>query len=141
VPDVEHNRAAPESNSRPNRDNFLSLYLSFPHTGESMPAYVVVQITVNDPDTYSRYKDLAPPAIAAYRGRYLLRGGTVKTLEGTWDPGRFVILEFPDGESAQAWWDSPEYAEAKALRQSCAHTEMILVEGPSFDPRTQKEPS
>ena len=99
-----------------------------------MPAYVIVQITVKDPDVYEQYKALAPPAIAAYDGRYLLRGGSVETLEGDWKPSRFVILEFPDAERARAWWSSPEYAEGKALRQSCADTEMILVEGPSFDP-------
>jgi uncharacterized protein (DUF1330 family) len=100
-----------------------------------MPAYVVVQITIEDAPAYARYKELAPPAIAAYGGRYLLRGGSVTTLEGDWDPGRFVILEFPDRESAQTWWDSPEYAEAKALRQASASTQMILVDGPAFDPR------
>lgn len=100
-----------------------------------MPAYVVIQIKINDPDAYARYKDLAPPSIAAYGGRYLLRGGSVTTLEGDWDPGRFVILEFPDRESAQSWWDSAEYAEAKALRHSSASSQMILADGRSFDPR------
>jgi len=99
-----------------------------------MPAYVVVQIHINDPETYERYKALAPASIAAYGGRYLLRGGSTTTLEGRWDPGRFVILEFPTAERARAWWASPEYAEAKALRQSCADSEMLLAEGPSFDP-------
>jgi uncharacterized protein (DUF1330 family) len=45
-----------------------------------------------------------------------------------------VILEFPDADTARRWWDSPEYAEAKALRQSCADTKMLLVEGRPFDP-------
>jgi uncharacterized protein (DUF1330 family) len=94
-----------------------------------MPAYVAVQITVNDPVVYERYKELAPPSIRQYGGRYIIRGGRVETLEGTWNPKRFVMLEFPDMASARAWWSSPEYAEAKALRQSCAGTEMILVEG------------
>jgi uncharacterized protein (DUF1330 family) len=44
-------------------------------------------------------------------------------------PPRFVILEFPSAERARAWWASPEYAAAKALRQTCAHTNMLLVEG------------
>lgn len=100
-----------------------------------MPAFVVVQIEVHDQETYDKYKELAPPSIAQYGGRYALRGGTVKTLEGSWSPGRFVILEFPDAERAQAWWDSPEYAQGKAMRQKSAHTEMILVEGPSLDMR------
>jgi uncharacterized protein (DUF1330 family) len=94
-----------------------------------MPAYVVIDVEVQDPRTYERYKELAPPAIAAYGGKYLARGGRVETLEGSWGPSRLVILEFPTAEKARAWWDSHEYAAGKKLRQSCAHTEMVLVEG------------
>jgi uncharacterized protein (DUF1330 family) len=57
------------------------------------------------------------------------------TLEGTWRPERLVVLEFPSAERARAWWESPEYAPAKALRQSCATTDMVLIDGPAFDPR------
>jgi uncharacterized protein (DUF1330 family) len=42
---------------------------------------------------------------------------------------RFVILEFPTAQQARAWWESPEYAPAKALRQECAGTETIFIEG------------
>lgn len=94
-----------------------------------MPAYVVVQITSRDPVTYERYRQLAPPSIAAYGGRYLVRGGTTETLEGSWRPARFVILEFASLERGRAWWDAPEYGAAKALRQSSADTEMLLVDG------------
>lgn len=94
-----------------------------------MSAYVIVDIAVRDRDTYERYKALAAPAVSHYGGRYLVRGGATQTLEGEWQPGRFVILEFPSAQMGRAWWDSPEYAPAKAIRQSCADTEMILVEG------------
>jgi uncharacterized protein (DUF1330 family) len=94
-----------------------------------MPAYLIAQITIRDPVTYERYKQLAPPSIAKYGGRYIARGGLTETLEGTWKPSRLVILEFADLDAARAWWDSPEYAAAKALRQSCADTEMLLVDG------------
>jgi uncharacterized protein (DUF1330 family) len=92
-------------------------------------AYVVVQIEIDDPAEYELYKSIAPPSIAAFGGRYLIRGGASERLEGTWQPRRFVILEFPDADRARAWWSSEEYAEAKALRQRCARTEMLLVEG------------
>jgi uncharacterized protein (DUF1330 family) len=95
----------------------------------AMPAYVVVQITVQDPETYERYKRLAPPSIARYGGQYVIRGGATEILEGSWNPGRFVVLRFPSAAQARAWWSSPEYAEAKALRQMSARTEMLLVEG------------
>jgi uncharacterized protein (DUF1330 family) len=39
------------------------------------------------------------------------------------------MLQFPDAAAARAWWSSPEYAPAKALRQACAETDMLLVEG------------
>ena len=94
-----------------------------------MAAYLVVEITVKDAETYERYKQLVPPTIAAYGGRYVIRGGKTETLEGTWQPKRFAMLEFPSAEQARAWWASPEYAPAKALRQASASTEMILVEG------------
>lgn len=41
-----------------------------------MAAYVVVDITIADSKTYERYRTLAPPSIAAYGGRYLVRGGS-----------------------------------------------------------------
>ena len=94
-----------------------------------MAAYVIVQVDVQDAERYSVYKDMAPASIAEYGGRYLVRGGQVETLEGSWAPGRFVVLEFPDMERAKAWWASPEYAEAKALRHATARSEMIVVPG------------
>jgi uncharacterized protein (DUF1330 family) len=94
-----------------------------------MAAYIVVEITIHDPANYDQYKEMAPPSIAQYGGRYLVRGGATTTLEGTWGPSRLVILEFPDAEQARAWWSSEEYAEAKALRQASARTQMLLVEG------------
>lgn len=94
-----------------------------------MSAYVVVTIEVNDPERYERYKKDAPQSIEKYGGRYLVRGGALETLEGTWSPRRLVILEFPTLQRAKAWLNSSEYSEARALRHACAKTEMIVVEG------------
>jgi len=94
-----------------------------------MSAYVVVQIDVQDAETYESYKELAPPSIERYGGRYIVRGAATETLEGSWSPRRFVMLEFPTADDARAWWASGEYAEAKAMRQRSASTEMLVVEG------------
>lgn len=99
-----------------------------------MPAYVVVEIEVKDTAPYETYKQLAPPSITKYGGRYLVRGQPVETLEGEWSPKRFVILKFDSVAQAKAWWGSPEYREAKTLRQSCARTEMICVQGSDDGP-------
>jgi uncharacterized protein (DUF1330 family) len=94
-----------------------------------MPAYVVVDITVRDPVRYEDYKRLAAPTVSAYSGRYVARGGPVDVREGNWSPARLVILEFPTVERARAWWESPEYAPAKSLRQSCADAQLVITEG------------
>ena len=99
-----------------------------------MPAYIIVEIAINDAARYEHYKLLAPKSLAKYGGKYLSRGGSTTALEGEWAPPRLVILEFRDTDTAQRWWSSPEYAEAKALRQSCAETTMLLVEGKPFYP-------
>jgi uncharacterized protein (DUF1330 family) len=92
-------------------------------------AYVVVQVDVKDPVRYDAYKTMVPPSLEKYGGRFVVRGGQVHTMEGTWAPSRFVLVQFPSVEQAKAWWASPEYAEAKALRQATAESQMIIVEG------------
>ena len=94
-----------------------------------MAAYVIVDVAIEDPVVYEEYKKLTPAAIAAFGGRFVVRGGAAQTLEGDWRPGRVVVLEFASAERAREWWASPEYAPAKALRQQSATTRMILVEG------------
>ena len=94
-----------------------------------MAAYIVVQVDVKDPIRYADYRAMVPPTLAKYGGRFIVRGGKTETLEGDWVPKRFVVVEFPNVEQAKAWWASPEYAEAKALRQATSETLMIVAEG------------
>ena len=94
-----------------------------------MPAYVIVDIEITDPEGYEAYKKLTPATLAAYGGRFVVRGGAVETLEGDWPHGRIVVLEFSDVSRAKQWWNSPEYAGPKAIRQRSAKTKMIVAEG------------
>jgi uncharacterized protein (DUF1330 family) len=94
-----------------------------------MSAYLIVQVEVTDTAGYDEYKKLVPPTLAAYGGRFAVRGGACETLEGSWHPKRIVVLEFPDVARAKQWWASDEYGAAKQLRQRAAHTEMIVVDG------------
>ncbi len=94
-----------------------------------MPAYVIVNVEVSDPTQYDVYKQMAPSSIEAYGGKYIVRGGPIDVLEGRWTPRRVVVLEFPDKRAAHNWWNSSEYADAKAMRNASAYSEMIVVEG------------
>ena len=65
-----------------------------------MPAYIIVQIEVTDPAGYDDYKKIVPASLAAYGGKFAVRGGACETLEGSWQPKRVVVLEFPSVERA-----------------------------------------
>lgn len=94
-----------------------------------MPAYIIVDAEVTDPTRYEGYKRLTPAAIAKHGGRFLVRGGAHETLEGTWRPNRVVVLEFPSIAAARTFWESPEYAEARAARAGAATFQAVLVDG------------
>lgn len=94
-----------------------------------MKAYVIVDVRITDPEKYEAYKKLTPGSLVPFEGKFIVRGGDTETLEGSWNPGRIVVLEFPSLAQARAWWSSEGYAPAKALRQSASVTQMILVEG------------
>jgi uncharacterized protein (DUF1330 family) len=94
-----------------------------------MPAFVIVEIEVNDLEDYEDYKKLVPASVEAYGGRFIARGGAIESLEGDWAPERIVVLEFPSLERARQWWASPEYSDAKAIRMRAARTRMIATQG------------
>jgi uncharacterized protein (DUF1330 family) len=96
-----------------------------------MAAYIIVDVEIQDPARYAEYVKVVPATLAAYGGRFLVRGGRAGNLEGDWDPKRIVVLEFDSLERAKAWWASAEYAAPKRLRQSASVTRMIVVEGVS----------
>ena len=94
-----------------------------------MPAYVFVEIEIHNPELYEEYKQLSPASIAEYQGKFIVRGGKTKVLEGSWQPKRLVLLEFPSFQLADSWWNSEAYTKARALRQQAATTTMIVLDG------------
>jgi uncharacterized protein (DUF1330 family) len=94
-----------------------------------MPAYVIVETDVTDPERYEQYKAASPGAIAAGGGDFLVRGGEVAVLEGDWQPSRLVVLEFEDLAAAKRWYESEAYQGAKKLREGAAHLRMVAVQG------------
>jgi uncharacterized protein (DUF1330 family) len=94
-----------------------------------MRAYVIVEISIHDPELYEEYKRLTPASIAEYDGKFVIRGGRTVTMEGDWKPQRIVVAEFPSVERAEEWWRSENYEIAKKIRQASADTKMIIVEG------------
>ena len=94
-----------------------------------MPAYMIVQLNVTDPDRFAQYREAVPGVVAAFGGRYLVRGATIEVLEGSHDGRRFVLFEFPSMEAIRTFWHSPEYAKVKPLRENAAELDAWAVPG------------
>ncbi|MEO7854719.1 MAG: DUF1330 domain-containing protein [Rubrivivax sp.] len=94
-----------------------------------MSAYIIAHMQVSNPQQYEQYKTLAKVASEKYGGEYLARGGELEVLEGDWHPPRVVIVKYPSMAKARAFYDSPEYREARNAREGAAVMSMVLVEG------------
>ncbi len=93
-----------------------------------MTAYVVNEIVVTDPEVFQTYVVQVPPTLPAFGGRYLVRSGVSEAIEGA-APGRLVILEFPDRETAKAWRASPAYAAILPIRDASSTSRVYVVDG------------
>ena len=99
-----------------------------------MAAYLIADITITDPEAYQEYSRQVGATVATverFGGRPIVNGATSQpeTLEGDWKPTRVLVLEFPNMEQARAWYDSPDYAAIRRLRQRASESRMIFVQG------------
>jgi len=91
--------------------------------------YFFAEIEITDPEIYRHYMPLAEAAVAAYGGRYIVRGGDMRVLEGNRPVRRAVILEFDSPQQAEAFYRSPQYQEALALRLQSSTGHAYLLTG------------
>ena len=94
-----------------------------------MAAYLIADIEIHNPQGYEEYKQRASKTIEQFGGRYLARGGRHEVLEGTWNPTRLVMLEFPDMARLQSWYESADYATVKPFRVANARSHLVALEG------------
>jgi len=108
-----------------------------------MPAYWVAAHKITDPAKFEEYRTKVGPMIARHGGRYLTKGGSHKIMEKGfkiaspdssgrtvhWDPERVVVIQFPDMDSLNAWYRSPEYQPLIKLRVESALDMLLVLEG------------
>jgi uncharacterized protein (DUF1330 family) len=94
-----------------------------------MAAYLIADIDVTNVESYAEYRRQVPAVVAAYGGRFLVRGGAVHRLEGNAELNRVVVIEFPSIGQLRAFYDSPEYGRLIPLRQRASRGNLFAVEG------------
>jgi uncharacterized protein (DUF1330 family) len=92
-------------------------------------AYIVVRVDVRDWEAYREYMRHTPRVIRKFGGRFIARGGETVTLEGPEETLRVVLIEFPSLDQAKAFYNSPEYARTKRLREGGGEAQFVALEG------------
>jgi uncharacterized protein (DUF1330 family) len=90
---------------------------------------MLIRVEVDDPVQLKAYQAATPPIVEKYSGKFIVRGGASVTLEGPAETRRLVIIEFPALPDAEAFYRSPEYAEARKLREGIGSFEFVAVDG------------
>lgn len=94
-----------------------------------MATYVIfIRDKMKDAELFKTYSGLAGKARGDHKLEALVAYGAVEALEGPPAEG-VVLLKFPDREAALAWYNSPAYQEAKAVREQASDYRVIITEG------------
>lgn len=94
-----------------------------------MPAFLIIKARLTDAVAFRAYAQQAAALVARFGGRYRVLGSVPEVLEGPEDKSKIVVSEWPDAAAARAFWNSPEYAAVRPLREGLGEFEVLLVEG------------
>lgn len=95
-----------------------------------MSAYVLSLVTPIDAKQFTIYREIAQESMKAHGGKYIIRGGTTEVAEGEWPANQLIVMmEFPDMTTLHKWYDSSEYAPARAISSTALTRQLIFVEG------------
>jgi uncharacterized protein (DUF1330 family) len=94
-----------------------------------MAFYVVWDAEITNRPGLEPYVAAVSDTIAKHGGKYLVRGGEIKLIEGGPEPKRIVILEFPDAASVDRWYKSPEYQKILPHRLQNSKGRLFTLEG------------
>jgi uncharacterized protein (DUF1330 family) len=92
-------------------------------------AYMIVEVETTDEALMAEYRKHTPGLVAKFGGRFIVRGGKTRTLEGGWTPSRVVVLKFPDYAAAERFYDSADYKPVLDMRLKAGKSKAIIVDG------------
>ena len=90
--------------------------------------YLVANIRVTDKEKFQEFSGMAGPVIQKFGGKVLARGPGAERHEGSLS-GVVMMIEFESKEIAETFYFSDEYQAAKAVRDACSETDLMIIEG------------
>ena len=94
-----------------------------------MSACVIGHITVRDEDKWAQYRAQVPATLAPWGAELLFRGQRADILAGNHAHLDTVVIRFPDADTVDAWYNSPEYQALISARAPHAKGEIVIIEG------------
>jgi uncharacterized protein (DUF1330 family) len=94
-----------------------------------MSSYIVVDVTVTDPQGYTEYIGKVGPLLEKHGGKVTHRLGNIEAIEGAWQPNTLVLIEFPDRAAAKAFNEDPDYPPIKELRLRSTTGNLLIADG------------
>ena len=90
--------------------------------------YWIARVDVHNDEGYKAYAEANPDIFRKYGGRFIVRAGKFKGIEGQ-SRSRNVVIEFPDYDAAMACYNSPEYQANIKVRLPHSQADLIIIEG------------
>lgn len=90
--------------------------------------WIVFYRSISDQEKFAAYAKLAPAAVQAMGGRFIVRGPAAQAYENGLKQ-RVVVIEFPSLAQALAAHETPAYKEALEALDGAADRDMRVVEG------------
>ena len=90
--------------------------------------YLVANIRVTNKEKFQEFSGMAGPVIQKFGGKVLARGPGAERHEGSLS-GVVMMIEFESKEIAETFYFSDEYQAAKAVRDACSETDLMIIEG------------
>lgn len=95
-----------------------------------MSAFVLVEVVrIKDAAAMQSYAAAAKATVQQYGGAYRVVRGAIEVVEGEWNRGPLVMLEFDSMQQARAWYDSPEYRPLISHRMEAADVNLVFLQG------------
>ena len=94
-----------------------------------MSGYLIAQLNMTAKESFKLYAETVPESVKKFGGKYLVRAGEFKSVQGKWDFTRNVIIEFPTYEKALEWYGSEEYKPVKPIRLANSVANGIIIKG------------
>jgi uncharacterized protein (DUF1330 family) len=91
--------------------------------------YWLARLDISDRETFTEYRKRNAAPLAAFGGRFIVKGGKAETMLGP-ARGENVVVEFGSYDEAVDCFRSAEYqAAAQYLKRACSTIEFAIVEG------------